>query len=204
MQQRMKKIIVLVFAFILTLSLGVNVLADSDEHEKKEHDRDSEYYEESDDQNQYYNDQGSLPNSAVQEDYWYIWSRVPINNPNNSVPIAAPSDLSISVNGNITKVYVIPQEGQLLVSGEKFANLLGAKIQYFPQSKIMVITKDSNELIVRAESNAAYENRVKNPMPVKAVSYEKTIYLPLSVVANALGNRINWDAGTNTIKLESI
>lgn len=204
MQQRMKKIIVLVFAFILTLSLGVNVLADSDEHEKKEHDRDSEYYEESDDQNQYYNDQGSLPNSAVQEDYWYIWSRVPINNPNNSMPIAAPSDLSISVNGNITKVYVIPQEGQLLVSGEKFANLLGAKIQYFPQSKIMVITKDSNELIVRAESNAAYENRVKNPMPVKAVSYEKTIYLPLSVVANALGNRINWDAGTNTIKLESI
>lgn len=164
----------------------------------------SEYYEESDDQNQYYNEQGSLPNTVVQEDYWYIWSRMPINNPNNPVPIAAPSDLSISVNGNITKVYVIPQKGQLLVSREKLANLLGAKVQYFPQSKIMVITKDSNELIVRSESNAAYENRVKNPMPVKAVSYEKTIYLPLSVVANALGNRINWDAGTNTIKLESI
>jgi hypothetical protein len=67
----------------------------------------------------------------------------------------------------------------------------------------MVITKDQNELIVRADSNAAYENRVKNPMPVKAASYEKTIYLPISVAANALGYRINWDAGSNTIMMES-
>lgn len=207
MHLKMKKVIVLFFAFILTLSIGVSVLADDDGHEKREHDTKSEYYEKSDDEefeNKYYNDQGSSTNTIVKDDYWYIWSRMSITNPNNPLPISAPSDLSVSVNGNITKLYFIPREGQLLVSGEKFANLLGARVQYYPQSKIMVITKDQNELIVRGDSNAAYENRVKYPMPVKASSYEKTIYLPISVVANALGFRINWDAGNNTIIMESM
>ncbi|WML53038.1 copper amine oxidase N-terminal domain-containing protein [Neobacillus sp. PS3-12] len=129
---------------------------------------------------------------------------MPINNPNKTLPITAPSDLSVSVNGNTTKLYFIPQEGQLFVSGEKLANILGAQAQYYPQSKILRITKGQYELIVRADSNAVYENRVKNPMPVKTASYEKTIYLPISVAANALGYRINWDAGSNTIMIESI
>jgi hypothetical protein len=200
----MKKMIVLFFAFILTLSIGASVLAD-DEHEKREHDKKSEYYEESDDeQNENYYNQGAITNTAPQEDYWYLWSRMPINNPNKTLPITAPSDLSVSVNGNKTKLYFIPQEGQLLVSGEKLANILGAQAQYYPQSKILRITKGQYEMIVRADSNAVYENRVKNPMPLKTASYEKTIYLPISVAANALGYRINWDAGNNTIMIESI
>jgi hypothetical protein len=207
MHQRIKKVIVLFFAFILTLSLGVSVLADDDEHEKREHGKNSEYYEKTDDEeyeNEYYNSQGSSINTVVQDDYWYLWSRMPINNPNKTLPITAPSDLSVSVNGNTTKLYFIPQEGQLFVSGEKLANILGAQAQYYPQSKILRITQGQYELIVRADSNAVYENRVKNPMPVKTASYEKTIYLPISVAANALGYRINWDAGSNTIMIESI
>jgi hypothetical protein len=205
MQQRMKKVIVLFFAFILTLSLGASVLADDDEHEKREHETKSEYYEESDDETyeNYYN-QGSITNTTVQEDYWYLWSRMPINKPNKTLPITGPSELTVNVNGNTTTLYFIPQEGQLLVSGEKLANILGAQAQFYPQSKIMRITKGQFELIVRADSNAAYENSVKNPMPVKAASYEKTIYLPISVAANALGYRLNWDAGSNTLRIESI
>jgi hypothetical protein len=207
MQRSIKKTFVLFFVFILTLSLGVSVLADDNEHEKREHDKNSEYYEKSDDEeneNEYYNNQGATTNTAVQDDYWYLWSRMPINNPNKTLPITAPSDLPVSVNGNITKLYFIPQEGQLLVSGEKLANILGAQVQYYQQSKILRITKGHYELIVRADSNAAYENRVKNPMPVKTASYEKTIYLPISIAANVLGYRLNWDAGSNTILLESI
>jgi hypothetical protein len=206
MQQKMKKLLVLFFAFILTISLGVSVLAD-DEHEKKNHEKTGEYYEKSDDDEEYdtefYNQQGATT-TAMQEDYWYIWSRKPINNPNNSLPIAAPAELTVSVNGNSTKLYFIPREGQLLVSGEKIASLLGAKSQYYPQSKILVVTREKYELIVRADSNAAYENRTKNPMPVRASSYENTVYLPVSVAANALGYRLTWDPGSNTLICVSI
>jgi hypothetical protein len=52
----------------------------------------------------------------------------------------------------------------------KHCGLLGVVAKYYPQSKIMVITKDKYELIVRADSNGAFENRVKNPIPVKAAS----------------------------------
>jgi hypothetical protein len=205
MHQSMKKVIVLFFVFILTLSLGVSVLAEDDEHEKREHDNKSEYYEDSDDEEyEYDNNQGAITNTKAMEDYWYLWSRMPLNNPNKTLPMTVPSDLTVSVNGTTTKLYFIPQEGQLLVSGEKLANILGAQAQYYPQSKIMRITKGQFELIVRADSNAAYENRVKNPMPVKAASYEKTIYLPISVAANALGYRLNWDAGSSTLTMESI
>jgi hypothetical protein len=203
MQPKLKKYGVLLLAFILALSLGASVLADDDEHEKREHEHKSEYYEESDEED-YYDNQGSTTNTTVQEDYWYIWSRKPVNNPKAELPITAPSELSVNVNGNITKLYFIPQEGQLFVSGEKLANLLGAQVKYYPLSKIIVLTKDNYELIVRADSNAAYENRVKNPMPVMASSYENTIYLPVSVAANALGYRLTWDPGSNTLNCESI
>jgi hypothetical protein len=187
--------------------LGASVLADDDEHEKREHENKSEYYEKADDdenENEYYDNQGTTTNSSVQEEFWYIWSRKPVNNPNNTMPITVPSELSVNLNGNITKLYFIPQEGQLLVSGEKLANLLSAQVKYYPQSKIMILSKDNYELIVRADSNVAYVNKVKNPMPVLASSYENTIYLPVSVVANALGYRLTWDAGSNTLICVSI
>lgn len=208
MDRKMKKLMVLLFTIILAFSIGSSVLADDDDHEKSEHNKSREYYEKSDDdkyeneENEYNNDQGSNP--VFQEDYWNIWSRKPVNNPNNTLPITTPSELSISVNGNVAKIYVIPQEGQLLVSGEAMAKLLGTQTKYYPQSKIMVITKDKYELVVRADSNVAFENKIKNPMPVKATVYEKTIYLPVSVAANSLGFRITWNAENNTMICESI
>ncbi len=210
MDRKMKKLMVLLFTFILAFSIGSSVLADNDDHEKGELNKSSEYYEKSDDDeyenegDKYFNDQGTTTNPVFQEDYWNIWSRKPVNNPNNTLPITTPSELSISVNGNVAKIYVIPQEGQLLVSGEAMTKLLGAQTKYYPQSKIMVITKDKYELVVRADSNVAFENKIKNPMPVKATVYEKTIYLPVSVAANSLGFRITWNAENNTMICESI
>ncbi|MCQ6280355.1 copper amine oxidase N-terminal domain-containing protein [Bacillus sp. EB600] len=207
MDQKIKKLMVLLFTFILAFSIGSSVLAGNDDHEKGEHNNSSENYEKSDENeyenedDKYFNDRGTNP--VFQEDYWNIWSRKPVNNPNNTLPTTTPSELSISVNGNVAKLYVIPQEGQLLVSGMAMANLLGARTTYSPQSKIMVITKDKYELVVRADSNAAFENKIKNPMPVKAASYEKTIYLPISVAANALGFRITWNAENKTMTCES-
>lgn len=195
MQPKMKRFFVLLFACIFAFSLGAGVLAD-DDHGKNEHE---DSHEHSDDGNDYYS-----PTVPTQEVFWNIWLRQPINNPNNPLPINTPSELSISINGKESKLYFIPQEGQLLVSGDQIASFLGGHSEYYPQSKILVITKDKNELIVRADSNAAYENKVKNPMPVQAEAYEKTIYLPVSVAANALGFRITWDAGNNTMVFESI
>lgn len=213
MAGKMKKMMVLLLSMILIFSLGASVMAE-DDHEKGEHHNKGEYYERSYD-DEYGNEEedegyeeGNGPETsqtnAAQTEYWNIWSRQPFNNMNNPMPVTTPTDLSVSINGKTAKLYFIPQEGQMLVSGEAIATALGAKVKYYPQSKILVLTKDKLELIVRAGSNAAYENKVKNPMPVKAAAYEKTVYLPASVAANALGYRITWDKGKNSIIFTSI
>lgn len=211
MTQKMKKWLVLVLPMILIYS--ISSIAFAEDHENDEHHEKSQFFEKTADEPEHHdenekNDQDSNSQDNTVSDqlptvFWYIWSRQPINNPNNPLPVTAPADLSVRIDGKTTKVYVIPQEGQLLVSGKAVATVLGAKFKYYPQSKILVLLKNKLELIVRADSNAAYENKAKTPMPVKAAIFENTIYLPVSVAANALGYRITWNQKRNTILFTS-
>lgn len=207
---RWKKWFILFLTAMIALSFSFTVLAD-DDYEKGEHQEQSKYYERSEhdegEENEYDEEsnyqQPSIENE-IQAEYWNIWSRKPLNNPNNSLPITSPSELSTMVNGQESKLYFIPQDGQLLVSGEAIAKILGAKAKYYSQSKILQIKQGNHELIVRADSNAVYENREKNPMPVKAAVYENTIYLPVSVAANSLGYRITYQVENNTIHFQQL
>lgn len=226
-KMKMKKVWVLLLSVVLLFSIGTSVFADGKheifadgKHEKKEHHERNEYYEKwddddhdhhdrdhDDDHEKYYrgnNGQEAAVVDTVQSQYWNIWSRQPVNDVNKKLPITTPGNLSASINGKVTKLYFIPQDGEMLVSGEAIAEVLGAETKFYPLSKILVLKNEKQELIVRADSNAAYENKVKNPMPVKATAYEKTVYLPVSVAANALGYRITWNEEKKTLFFTSI
>ena len=82
------------------------------------------------------------------------------------------------------------------------ADLLGVKSKFYNQSRILELSDDQEELIVRSGTNAAYENMVKTPMPTTAIYYEKTVYLPVSVIANAFGYSVNWDENNEMFILE--
>lgn len=197
--------IVLLLISSLAFPLSSQALADDDEHEEKyEHSQkvEDDEYERNGEKGQ---DQQSLTQPSSQQDvFWNIWTRTPKNNPNSPLPLTTPGELQVMVNGQQSKLYFIPQEGQLLVSGESIAKLLEAQVTFYPKSKILVITKEKMELIMKDGSNAIYENRLKVPLPVAAFAYEKTIYLPLSAAANALGYRINWDETQKMITMDSI
>lgn len=204
-----KKIILIFTAVLLFLPLGSSVLADDDDddHEKheyyqKKYDDDGE--DDNDDDDNWEPNQQTQISPNQQNDYWYLWSREPRNNPENPLPISTPSDLIVSLNNNEKSIYFIPQEGQLLVSAKEIADLLGADMEFYQQSKIGVMKIGGKELIIRAGTNAAYENRMKTPMPAAAGFYENSLYLPISVAANALGYRINWDEANMKIILQSI
>jgi hypothetical protein len=190
--------------WIAVFSLSTTVIADDDDDNEK-----SEYYQKSDDhgddgEEQQNSNQQSHFTVVQQNEYWNLWSREPRNNLNNPLPITAPSELTVIFGNQETNLYFIPQEGQLLVSGEALAGLIGADVKYYPQSKISILTKGNHELMVRAGSNAVFENGVKTPMPTKAASYEKSVYLPVSVAANALGCRITWDLNKKALVFQEI
>ena len=112
--------------------------------------------------------------------------------------------MPIELNGKSMLFLIVPQYGQLLVSGENIAKLMDLAFTFYEQSRILEVSKGEEELIVRVGSNAAYENTVKTPMPAKALYYEKSVYLPLSVIANSMGYRVSWNAEKETIVLQQI
>ncbi|WP_066061914.1 copper amine oxidase N-terminal domain-containing protein [Neobacillus soli] len=203
MNKKWKKLMAL-FAISLTVfPLGTSVIADDGHDHDDDDDEKHEYYQKSSDDDVWDLPQNQLTYPKPPE-YWNIWSRETRNNPDNPLPIAEPEELTVILDKNESSVYFIPQEGQLLVSVEVIAEVLGAQVQVFPLSKIAVLTKDNLELIIKAGSNAVFENRVKTPMPIQAASYEKSVYLPVSVAANTLGYRVLWDSNKKAIVFQSI
>jgi hypothetical protein len=202
-----KKWLMYLFICLLAFSLGGRTFADDGDHNKHDDDNhEQEYYYESDqdDEDKEKIDWTPVQTSDVQTDYWFIWSREARNKQENPLPLAAAGELTVTAGDSETKLYFIPQGGQLLVSAEAFAKVIGAKSIYFPLSKICILTYGDHELIVRAGFNAAFENKVKTPMPTEAKVYENTVYLPVSVAANALGYQILWDAAKQKIILQGI
>ncbi|MDV2583594.1 stalk domain-containing protein, partial [Alkalibacillus haloalkaliphilus] len=88
-----------------------------------------------------------------------------------NLPFQEAKEVAVEFDGKSKSLYVIPLNGQFLVSGEKMAQLFGIKYKFYKQSKILVVSNEKNELIVHAGSNAAYENMVKTPMPAKALYF---------------------------------
>ncbi|WP_462411789.1 copper amine oxidase N-terminal domain-containing protein [Neobacillus sp. Marseille-QA0830] len=208
-----KKLMILLVGILVLFSLSVNVLADDDDHEhgnreyfQNDHgDNDHEEEGDDDDSNEWSREQQQRQTFTPQQtEYWNIWSREAQNNPDNSLPIQDPTELKVIAANNEAALYAIPQNGQLLVSGEAAAHVLGGEAVFYPESKICVITANGRELIVRAGSNAVYENKVKTPMPMQAMAYEDSVYIPISIVANGLGFRVVWDSTKQALIFQSI
>ena len=175
---------------------------EDDDHDEDNREDDEEKWE---DKGTYENENMSTPqNTQNQNSFWNIWTRDTSNSRSENLPFQNAKEIAIELNGINETFYIIPQNGQLLVSGEKFAEFINAEYKFYEQSKIMEVSKDQAELIIRAGSNAAYENMIKTPIPAKALYYEKSVYLPISVMANTFGYRVTWDEATEIIKLEEI
>lgn len=163
------------------------------------------HYRKHDDDKDYLNDdytEKKFQNSVVQPSYWNIWTRDSNVTSSSNLPVQEAKTFAFQLNGKTENLFVLPSNGQLLVSGEKMADLLGVKSKFYNQSRILELSDDQEELIVRSGTNAAYENMVKTPMPTTAIYYEKTVYLPVSVIANAFGYSVNWDENNEMFILE--
>lgn len=217
---KVKWVSLLIILIVGTFSAGGGVLADHDEEEKGEHssnyeerdhrndhyeDDDDDFYEEDDD-NDHWDGTGGDVQSQIppQTGYWNFWMREAVSTEGTQLPITTPTDVKITINGVANSIHAVPQDGQLLVPGEQFAKLISAKTNYYSKSKILVMTNNSSELIVRSGSNAAYENKNKVPMPIKTQYIEKSLYLPISVVANAMDYKVSWNEVEQSLILENL
>lgn len=166
---------------------------DDDDYKKyKKHDDDDDWY-----------DEGNYYGQSYSQTYWNIWTRDAVAGSDENLPFQEAQTVTFNFDGKSEKLFVLPSNGQLLVSGEKLAKLLNVKAKFYKESRILELSNDKEELIVRAGTNASYENMIKTPMPAKAMYYEKTVYLPISVICNAFEYRVNWDNEKQVMNIEN-
>lgn len=172
-------------------------------HEKfKDHDDWDDDWDDDDWKNHYKSEEKNYGGTKqITQNYWNIWTRDTTVSTNDNLPIQEAKEMTFELDGKSEKLLVIPSNGQLLVSGEKMAKMLGVKYKFYEQSRIFVMSNNNEELIVRAGTNAAYENMVKTPIPTKVIYYEKSVFLPVSVISNAFGYSVDWNAEKSTFVL---
>ena len=133
---------------------------------------------------------------------WDVWSRSVATNI-GELPFAISKPVTIeNQDGQQLNSYVIPSQGEMMIATVTIAQLVGAEVTYYPTNNIAEMKLDGKELIVKSGSNAVYENGVKTPMPVEAMMYQDQLYIPISVLTNALGLTVTWDETTQTFLIQ--
>ncbi|WP_423798737.1 copper amine oxidase N-terminal domain-containing protein [Neobacillus sp. SAB-20_R2A] len=210
---KQKKLFTVLASLFVIFSIGTTaVIADDDDDGKREYfqsydeddEEDSEMEDHGDDFEGWENQVQSPVTQAQSQEFWNIWTREPRTNANNVLPVDTPSEMAVNNGNQESRLYVIPQNGQLLISAKAFSDTVGAEAVFYPKSRICILTKGDKELIVRAGSNAIYENQLKTPMPTKAVYMENSVFFPISVAANGLGFRVSWDETNSAFTLKPL
>lgn len=196
----MKKILIMMMSILFFLnSVHFTVKADDDDdddHNRKKY----EYYKEEwtdddDDDDDDYHEGYANEQMNITASQWYLWTRT-TGPTKGEMPFSEPENMIFKDNNSKKQLslYSIPMDGELFIPGKSLAEFLGAKASFHPTSRILEMNTDYTELIFRADTNIAYENNIKTPIPAKAMFFSGDVYLPVSVVANGLGYSVEWNA----------
>lgn len=209
-----KWVFTIVFVMLMSSFFVPSILADDDESDlfqkinlmniddDHDDDDDDDHDDHDDDDDDDYEGDEYQSSFTSYEHQWYFWERE-VPQLKGELPIEEPAFLPVHVNeGKSILMYALPNHDELFVSVEGIGNLLGAEVTSYPKSRIAYIKKDETELVVRAGSNAAYENGMKTPMPAKALYHQSEVFIPISVAANSMGYGIEWDEDGKEIHLK--
>lgn len=188
-----------------SLSSGVMVKADDDDdddhkyYEKYKKYKDDDDWYEDDDEYEYEYENNAYP-TVTKQDTWNIWSRT-LNVQKGELPFNNSKNVTLKVGdrNDELSIYVIPRDGELFVPAKGIAEFLGATATFYDTSQILEVTNNNTKLILRANTNVAYDHDIKTPIPSVAFYLNHDIYIPISVIANGLGYVVEWQDESNTI-----
>ncbi len=173
---------------------------DDDDHDEYEYE-----YDDDDDAEYEYNYDNFTSPSVSEQSTWNIWTKT-IAIQKGQLPFTEAKNVTLKVENENKEqsFYVIPREGEMFIPGKAVAEALGAKVRVYKTSQILEVTDDQTEIIFRANTNVAYHNDVKTPLPAVAFHFNNDIYIPISVITNGLGYSVEWKAESNTFICRSL
>lgn len=221
-----KKIALSVTSIVLigSLTTGVMVNADHKDHDEeyghykkyqREY-RDEDFWKEGEhkykfDDDDYDWDEGKHKKDYEYEQYdytvsnseqgtWNIWTRTTTIQKGN-LPFNESQYVTLkSENGtNEIQIYAVPRDGELFVPGKAVAKSFGASAKLYKTSQILEVKNEDSELIFRANTNVAYQDGLKTPLPSVAFYLNSDVYIPISAITNGLGYSVEWQEQTKTL-----
>jgi hypothetical protein len=165
---------------------------DDDSEEDDDDDKEEDEYE-------YYDQRHLETNSNT----WNIWTRSTYVK-KGELPFKEAKEIQLKLenNNNTVSLYLIPLDGEIYVPGKIVAELLGAKVVNYDNSKILEINNGGTELIFRAGTNVVYYNEIKSPIPAVTFYLNDNMYVPISVISNGLGYVAEWQEMNNSVVLK--
>jgi len=122
-----------------------------------------------------------------------------------TVGTVSAADISVYVDGSKLTCDVPPaiKDGRALVPLRVIFDALGAQVQYQAETKTVTAEKAGIVVKLTIGSSTAYRNQEQIRLDVSAQVINGRTLVPLRFVSQALGAKVQWDAGTRTITITS-
>ncbi|WP_185830543.1 copper amine oxidase N-terminal domain-containing protein [Siminovitchia terrae] len=211
----MKKLLIMMMSVFFLLNIVHFTVKADDDHDHKKYkyykgdwgdddDDDDDYDDDYDEDNEHYNNERT-DNSKSITSQWYLWTRM-AGTAKGELPFSEPQNMTFQNNSSKKQLslYCIPMNGELFIPGKSVGEFLGAKASFYSASRILELNMNDTELIFRVDTNVSYENKIKTPIPARAMFFNEDVYLPISVVANGLGFSIKWDTEQQVIYFQEM
>lgn len=126
---------------------------------------------------------------------WYRWTRNLAEKEDKFIPIKSTTKLQFILEETNTEqsFTVRVKDGQPVVNGKDIAAFLGAEHTFYDESEILQLSLHNLSLVFRGSTAIVYENGVKTPSSATATRVGYDLEVPINVVANGFGYKLQWD-----------
>jgi hypothetical protein len=122
-------------------------------------------------------------------------------------PVAYMADVSVKLNGKTLECDAQPfiEEDRTLVPMRAIFEAVGASVEWDDSTKTVIASRVKNGepvfVAIQADSRKAFINSEEQHLDVPAKIVSDRTFVPLRFAVEALGEKVEWDAGTYTVNI---
>jgi len=108
---------------------------------------------------------------------------------------AVSNQVSISVNGFLVNLSPAPvlKNGRVLVPIRGVFESLGAKVDWNEQTRQVIVTTADTTMLLEIDASSVLIDGIITPLDVPATLISSRTYVPIRIVAEYLGHKVDWD-----------
>ncbi|MGI5891903.1 MAG: copper amine oxidase N-terminal domain-containing protein [Bacillota bacterium] len=118
----------------------------------------------------------------------------PVEGPNIKISI---NQQNLDLQGNIPLIY----NDRILLPVRIVFEKLNASVNWDNTTKTATATMGTDTVIIKLNSNTAYNNGTAITLDTSAIAHKDRIYIPLRFVGESFGNKVVWDNNTKTVSI---